>query len=529
MSQRELGKQKAQRIDVLHYRQRTWLTWLRWLAMSGALLTSGTYVLWVLWLDRPATEPSNSRSVQLSTGPLSQVHASFENDCQACHSGEAGVGLSPDTFQWAESKRLENQTNKCGECHSLASADPSRWHFREKLAHPDLDQDCARCHQDHQGRNFDLAHVSDAMCTQCHQNLAAACKAGIKSELKNSVSNFTVESHGSVFRSLAADTGRIKFNHAEHMQAGQVAVGHKGAFQANWLPESRLPRYQTVSRDGVELVQLDCKDCHEPLKSSASARLNGVSREEGSIFGPVSFEKHCADCHRMNYAGQTSQNLPLPHYASTQEFKRLLSFNFRTERPKGQIAMAADKALNADELKSLPASNRPTDLNETIVDDAVRSVFQRCQQCHLAEDVNEQAPGSALQLALAGQEQSLIPARWLQYGFYDHATHAKIKCDYCHPGTRARDEVTSQKIEQIRAANPGSLTNAVDHTLVKINSIASCVVCHRPSDLPDDPSLDTAPKRAEVLGESHQPIRASDACTLCHRYHWTRPAPSVSP
>ncbi|MCC6510210.1 MAG: hypothetical protein IT423_13980, partial [Pirellulaceae bacterium] len=84
MSQRELGKQKAQRIDVLHYRQRTWLTWMRWLAIGCGLCLSGVYVSWVIWLDQPAKPPTVARSFQLSTGPLSQVHASFESDCQKC-------------------------------------------------------------------------------------------------------------------------------------------------------------------------------------------------------------------------------------------------------------------------------------------------------------------------------------------------------------------------------------------------------------------------------------------------------------
>ncbi len=527
MPQRELGKRKAQRIDVLHYRQRTWLTWMRWTAIAGCLLVSGIYVGWVLWLDQPSTKPSGARSSQLSTGPLSQVHASFESDCQKCHAADFGIGLSPDSLQLDSSARLKLQANKCGECHKQAHADGGLGHFRDKLARPELDQDCARCHEDHRGRTFAMTQVADATCTSCHSNLASACKAGVQSTLNNSVTDFSAASHGQVFRSLARDTGRVKFNHAEHMRLGQVAEGHLGGFQTDFLPGAKHNRYSSVKLDGKDFVQLQCNDCHQPLKSPDLVRTNSAVPEEGRFYAPVSFEKHCADCHQLTYAGQTSDHVPLPHYASAEEFNRLLSFNLRSDRVKGQVAMAADQVQTDEERKKLPASNVPADFDQAVVADAVQSVFQRCQQCHLKEDVDA-TEGNALSLALKGKPPELIPARWLQYGLFDHAAHQQIKnCQYCHPGTAERDEATTRKIEELKAANSVG-SNAVDQHLVKINSISSCLPCHRAGDLPDDESLNTPEKRKSVLGEPNQPIRVSDDCTLCHRYHWTRPSLQVS-
>ncbi len=37
--------------------------------------------------------------------PLSQVHASFESDCQKCHAADFGIGLSPDSLQLDSSAR----------------------------------------------------------------------------------------------------------------------------------------------------------------------------------------------------------------------------------------------------------------------------------------------------------------------------------------------------------------------------------------------------------------------------------------
>ncbi len=121
MSQRVRGKSKIQRIDMLHYRQITWLKGARWTLSSGAALLTGLYVAWVIGMSDPNGNPSALRALQLSTGALSKVHASFENDCQKCHAGDVGIGLSPDSFQLDERSRLELQATKCGECHNQAA------------------------------------------------------------------------------------------------------------------------------------------------------------------------------------------------------------------------------------------------------------------------------------------------------------------------------------------------------------------------------------------------------------------------
>ncbi len=314
------------------------------------------------------------------------------------------------------------------------------------------------------------------------------------------------------------------------MLPGQVEAGHKGAFEVAWLPKGSAGRYEKITQDGRDVVQLRCEDCHESLDRSDSSLATSITNAAGRFYQPVSFEKHCADCHRLNFAGQKSEDLPLPHYATREVFKKLLTLNFRTKAVDGQVAMPADKALSQTELKSLPASNLPLQLHDSVIEKAVDAVFERCLQCHAAEDMVEHsertAPEnkSALDLALAGQRQALIPDRWLQYGSFDHAAHSNISCEYCHPGTRGRDEITNAQINKLRQTVPGSLSNAVDQQIVKINSISSCMPCHRPNHMPDDESLKDPKERVRLLGKSKQPIRASDDCTLCHRYHWTRPA-----
>ncbi len=54
---------------------------------------------------------------------------------------------------------------------------------------------------------------------------------------------------------------------------------------------------------------MQCNDCHQPLKSPDLVRTNSAVAEEGRFYAPVSFEKHCADCHQLTYAGQTSDHV----------------------------------------------------------------------------------------------------------------------------------------------------------------------------------------------------------------------------
>ena len=511
MPQREDGKNKALRIDLGYYRRRSWLGTFRWFAISVGFILSLLYGTWVLSLERNATTAGrDNRSAQLSTGSLALVHAHIENDCQSCHSEQFGIALAHDAWQRLPEGRLNLQEKKCNDsCHTVDR------HFRAMLTSPEMDQDCARCHRDHLGRANLLEAVKSVVCTECHANLTAACVSSATSTLLPAVGNFSIESHGipvpvenaqhekspehpvskSQFRSLLSDRGRVKFDHTQHMQPGQVDPTSRGGFQLSMLPEEHRKVYAESGQQDNDLVQLKCESCHIPGAIAESTNQSAIAREERR-YAPINFNKHCEACHQISFAGQGPKHLPLPHVAQHEEFADLLEAKQDDGTPTGKVVARSDQA-NSGTSKSIKLKD---ERNEA----GVEAVFIKCQQCHLEEELRPEV----IARALVGTLEPLIPQRWLQYGYFNHAAHDNItRCAYCHPMPTGTGEPLDQKQVLIRGPE-------------------SCVGCHRAVGSPTPPEFATAAKRIKLFGKKHQPTWASSECIECHRYHWSRPTAS---
>lgn len=502
MLQREQGKDKALRIDLAYHRQRTWMDVARLVAVATACLLSTTYAIWILLLAETQWDiPAGSRAAHLSTGPLALVHASFENDCQRCHADTTGVSLARDSWLTDPKQRVQLLEEKCQNCHVVGQ------HEREKLAQPELDSDCSRCHVDHQGRKHLLAAIDQKTCTGCHQDLRSACRSGVSPQSSPSIADFSVQSHGILplqagdsppqpqFRSLMNDRGRVRFDHAQHLRPGQVDPGRKGGFQLNMLAPAQQAVYRRPGDQDDSLVQLDCASCHQPFSLQTSN--SKLQREEAAFYAPIDFERHCAACHQLTFSGQDINDLPLPHVAQRQEFAKLLAAKQKRGAVPGGIRVAGDQNGAANAPPQFLFSDAPEKLGESQLDAAVRAVFQRCQQCHLEPDLQPEVIASAL----AGTLAPLIPQRWLRQGSFSHAAHRAIeRCAYCHP----------------MPSKPGP---AQDQEQVMILGPESCVDCHRPPERTTPAALDTADERLAQFGSIHQPTWASDQCTQCHRYH----------
>ena len=533
MSQRERGKNKALRIDLGYYRRRSWLGIFRGIAIAIGLILSTLYGAWVLSLDREETELNDSgRAAHLSTGALALVHAHIENDCQSCHTDQFGVALAHDAWQRLPEQRLNLQEQKCNACHKVDG------HARAMLAHSELDRDCARCHRDHQGRTHLLANVPSETCTECHRDLKATCKAGFEPKLLSAVTDFSTGSHGIAatnsefkrkqttattaageesqskqpqektassqqFRSLLSDRGRVRFDHAQHLQPGQVDASNRGGFQLSMLSAELRAVYAKPGQQENDPVQLDCSNCHEPSAVGGSTHASAVAREEGRFYAPIDFEQHCAACHQMSFAGQEPNSLPLPHVAHREEFAKLLSAKQVVAAPRQEVVMPSDQAAATDEAAENKQDEKSVETNsieDERIEAAVSAVFKRCQQCHLEEDTQHEV----IARALAGTLEPLVPQRWLKHGHFDHAAHKHItRCVYCHP-------------------MPTSSGEAHDHERVLIRGPDSCVGCHRPVNAQPPPEFATAAQRLKTLGQTDQPTWASAECTECHRYHWSR-------
>lgn len=518
---RETGKSRAERIKLDYHKYRGWLYWSRWWAAIVAVAISGLYGFFVLFGvfgggdgTQQLSPLAASAVSQVNTGPLSKAHAHLSN-CNSCHSAPFGTAIAQDAFKLDEKASSSVQQVTCTSCHSASS------HFHSKLnSHAQLiDQNCAGCHLEHQGSLVDLRAVENQACVQCHSKLETFC-SGSSSVLTN-ISSFLETSHSvlspdgkNTFRSLGIDTGRVKFDHAQHLIPGQVELGRKGGFRRDML-NPQWQQIYTQEQDG--LVVLNCSSCHEEHKLDAR-QTSFADSETSHYYAPVDYEKHCAACHQLTFVGQSSEMLPLPHAAPRAEIATILSSKLLGGKISGTIRMTGDGTVafeppgGATLPSVVPNEKQTFELKGDTLQTAVNDVFVRCSQCHQTADVTDEA----ILQRLAGKSQPLIPQRWLNYGLFDHAAHRNItNCEFCH-------EVPQRTSTSADAAD----LRAEDHKLVMIKGPESCVPCHRESSTKPALDLSTEAARQEKLGVGKQSDIASADCRLCHRYHFDRPADS---
>ena len=485
MSQRQTGKQRSQRIQIDYYRHRGGLHRLKWICAAIGLFGAVAYAGFAF---------TGIGQSQVSTGTISIAHASFENDCSKCHQGFLPV--ASDAFRIDASASLTHIESACQSCHRVGN------HFRSHLNDPSkaIDQNCSACHREHEGRAVDLASIGNEKCAQCHANLSDVCAASHQPTILNQISRFTPEGHGDFQSLLGGDPGKVKFDHRQHMLPGQVESGQRGAKTLAMLTASDRDRYRKGDQVDSAYVTLTCADCHQlDGNPDATMSLSG-DNELGRYMSPVAFDQHCAACHALNPPGRTEETLPLPHAAPWAEIDLLLGAKMTGARHADVLDSQAEKinvapAPGTGVTLAVPSSS----VGSAAIDSARQSIASQCLTCHTQDDISDES----ISEARSGRSPSLIPARWLRRGLFDHASHHYVNCRYCHSAT---DSTASQRI--------GHVPN--DHEHVMIAGIESCVGCHRDASTATKDSIASEIQTA-LTGTG--PTWASDSCTTCHRYH----------
>ncbi len=483
---RETGKSRSQRIQIDYFRRRGGLYYLKWWLSILALLASGLYAFYVIQWPGAV--------VHVSTGPLALAHASFENDCSKCH--EDFSPIASDAMKFNPIAKLSHIETACQSCHRVDD------HYREFLTADwkTVDQNCALCHRDHQGRDHDLSSVDNAACTACHAKLNEVCSSNHQPRVTKVVTQFTKADHGDFASLVQGDPGKIKFDHAQHLVPGQVDANRKGGLTIAMLEPSKREQYRREGQADDSLVELDCASCHEfDGNPDRNLALAGDS-ELGRYMAPIRFDEHCSACHSMNPNGRSDDTLPLPHAAPWAEIALLLESKINGELLRGNRRSTGDDSQSVprpgEGLGTSPAAPRLA--SASTVDQAVTMVRQQCLKCHDEDSITD----ASIATLTSSSSPSLIPTRWLQRGLYDHAAHRKVDCRYCHAAAYAGSAES--------APNPDQN--------VMIAGIDSCTGCHRNLDQP------VSDESAALWGD--QPTWAADDCVLCHRYHAKRPESS---
>ena len=419
----------------------------------------------------------------INPGPISNVHASKQfakvhhdmsgdrSSCAACHvSAKGDVSTwyrnALDAFQGDMSPR---DLIKEGPIESSAmDASCLSCHEGKKFHQPNMAAEfaCHECHKEHQGSGF-MVKVHSNYCTECHGSaklMAESREIGTQTnphafpifsstagekiaprerpeggytQVINSF--YTDHPEFQQIREGTKDKNTLKFNHAVHLSTGEI------------------PR------------QLSCSDCHE-------------QDGKGEYQLPITFEKHCVECHTLQFDPKTPE-LHLPHGDPVYVRSFLRSLNIQYEEyARSKLNLTLRDQLNAYVLEKREDIEKLYETGENLE----RAVFfadmhgklpggekvpvAGCATCHeVAEPKSNNATPDIAKVS--------VPVRWMTLGSFDHNSHLKgLSCVDCH------DVMKSQ------------LTSDLN-----LPSIKSCIDCHSPKG-----------------GIDHQ-------CTTCHSYHKDQP------
>ena len=224
----------------------------------------------------------------LMPGPLASAHGAIEN-CSACHTKSGSGKLSwihglaagdpladskacltchkmPDTAFNAHSASAEVLKQSTKQLTKIAAATPApQWARTQSIAFPTHDVvarglNCATCHQEHQGVNFNLSKISNEKCGSCHV-----------------VKFDSFDGHHPKFENYPFKRRtRIIYDHASHFGKHFPEVAKK-------YPARRIPD--------------TCSDCHN-------------SREDRRVMAVAPFEQTCTACHLDQIAGKERASGP---------------------------------------------------------------------------------------------------------------------------------------------------------------------------------------------------------------------------
>ncbi len=508
------------------FRRMTW--WLALWAGVGSLM----------WLSWQHVQGENSI---YQAGPVSTPHRFIENNCEKCHTTwtplERLVSLSDD--------RHSVQNQKCELCHRVAEH-----HHNQSPRHETIS--CAVCHQEHEGAEM-LERPSNRFCIACHSKLEMLAHPedlrdkSVKptESFASNVTQFDLAGGHPEFRlktllvpehadekpakehgALRAvehfqrpgetetkwqDRGRIRFNHAAHLKAERDAKGELV--------------YGLIGKDRkfVDLSQ-SCEKCHEP-------------DAERRFMQPISFERHCRECHPLLFDHERFPGQSVPHETSDIVRGFLTeTYTLRALRNETVSGSASETSVKKSEpTRPIPGHRDFQRDSQKLSQDQAQQVLDAvgqaeaivqqhrhqqfgyeatggCRYCHQVEPMTEKA--SADKPTASDTDWKIVPTnipqRWLAHGEFHHGSHRLLNCAACHVDvekSKSTGDVLIPSINVCRAchsADPSLWSEA-------LNSKSS------EQDNSESSSRRSKHNVKELLSNTKQGARFD--CIECHRYH----------
>ncbi len=224
----------------------------------------------------------------LMPGPLSSAHGAIE-DCGTCHTGSGSGQLGwayglvagdrhadstacltchkmPDTALNAHGARADVLKQSTERLMKIAAKTPAPLSARAQNAAFPTDGmaergvNCATCHQEHKGANFDLSKLSNEQCRSCH-----------------------------VVKFDSFDGDHPKFENYPFKRRTGVIYDHASHFGKHF-PE-------VAKKDPAKRIPETCSTCHN-------------SRDDKRVMAVAPFEQTCASCHLDQITGKERASGP---------------------------------------------------------------------------------------------------------------------------------------------------------------------------------------------------------------------------
>lgn len=538
---KKTGKVDAARIPLDYHRHKDSVTGFKnWMTLVAFIVTTGLLLTTVNWAALATSDEEEHGFVLSSTGqklanhgPLTNVHATLEQNCDACH-----VSFMPikdeNVLTAVDASMMDLSNERCNTCHIGGPH-----HANQK---PNTDPSCSSCHIEHRGREHSLVSMDNHHCVNCHANveqwLAEKNAERNSAEGWQAITKFSEEHHPK-FKSVsddAEDPGNIKFNHWLHLAPG---LGLPGETAWNYGDLPKDYRVEYMSKHGSSegdaanspvlestTIQLSCNSCHELQRPASDNSLEGLvsNRMGGTHFLPINFERHCQACHPLSAPGLESSLsekndsvYQLPHDLQPAEL---------LEQVRGKLAMTA---VRGDVKQKLSGKSRhplmPGQAEEVTnaaggsIEASLKNATTRivqgmlgpgetCSKCHFYETPDGQTV-AALSVSQMGDDiesysiaDPAIPTDWFATARFNHAAHRAWSCVACHG--EALPPEKNMTIEQLYGAS--------SQKEIMVPDISNCVECHAPVYRRDG---------ATAGGIRH-------GCTDCHKYHnvdrhWVEP------
>ena len=227
-------------------------------------------------------------------------------------------------------------------------------------------------------------------------------------------------------------------------------------------------------------VNLECKSCHVPDVS-------------GKAFEPISMQKHCLQCHTLEFEPAVTSR-QVPHGSANeamltmQEFYASIALNnipvdtIDTGEIRRAIPRPSGGTLTEEERKRALAWARAK------AQKVAQDLFEArvCIVCH--EIVRKAGPGGGDDI-MWGVAPVRIATAWLPKADFDHDRHRTYKCSDCHDkvakSTKSSD-VNIPDIETCRVCHAGNVRAAK-------KEVSTCGACHG-FHLPGHPPMHTSAK-----------------------------------